>query len=73
MMGQLGKVLLFVGLALAGVGAVLWVAAALGLRRLPGDFIWRGQGWSVIVPVGTCVAVSVVLTLLLWLWQWWQR
>jgi multisubunit Na+/H+ antiporter MnhG subunit len=71
-MEQVGKILLLVGLGLAAVGLVLWGLSAVGLRRLPGDFLWRLDGVTVIVPIGTCLALSVLLTLAMWLWQWWR-
>jgi len=73
MMGQIGKLMLVAGLTLMIIGAGLWGLGALGVRRLPGDWVWRSGGMTVIVPLGTCVLISLVLTLGMWLWQWWQR
>jgi len=63
--GQLGKALLVVGLVLAGLGLVLLLAGRLGIGRLPGDVVWRGDGWTVYVPLGWMVLLSVLLTLVL--------
>jgi hypothetical protein len=67
-MHDLGRTLIFLGLFLAIAGSVL-----LGLNRLhlpfgrrPGDFNWRGRGWSVSFPLATSILVSIVLSLLLW-------
>ena len=65
MTGQLGKALLVVGLVLAGLGLVLLLAGRLGIGRLPGDVVWRGDGWTVYVPLGWMVLLSVLLTLVL--------
>ncbi len=65
MIGQLGRVLLLVGLAMAALGLVLILAGRLGLGRLPGDIVWRGEGWTVYVPLGWMILLSVLLTVLL--------
>jgi ribose/xylose/arabinose/galactoside ABC-type transport system permease subunit len=67
-MPDLGRILIFLGLLLVVAGLVV-----LGLNRLnipldhlPGDFHWRGRGWSVSFPLVTCLVISVLLSLLLW-------
>jgi ribose/xylose/arabinose/galactoside ABC-type transport system permease subunit len=60
-MPDLGRIFIFLGLLLVVVGVVI-----LGLGRLPGDFNWRGKGWSVSFPLATSILISVVLTVLLW-------
>lgn len=62
--GDIGRVLVGVGLVLAVVGVVLLVAGRLGLGRLPGDFR-AGGNVRVYVPLGTCLLVSVVATIVL--------
>jgi Protein of unknown function (DUF2905) len=67
-MSDLGRILVFLGLALVVVGLVVIALTRLNLPlgRLPGDFNWRGRGWSVSFPLGTSILLSVVLSLLLW-------
>lgn len=62
---QLGRVLLVVGLVVAGVGLLLLLADEVGLGRLPGDLVWEGENWTVYVPLGWMVLLSVLLTLVL--------
>lgn len=62
---QLGRFLLWAGLAVAGLGVVLLLAGKLGIDRLPGDLVWRGENWTVYVPLGWMILLSVVLTILL--------
>ena len=59
----MGKVLILVGLVLAGIGAALTLGFPLG--RLPGDFVLRRSGMTVFVPLASSLLVSVVLSLLL--------
>jgi membrane protein implicated in regulation of membrane protease activity len=64
-MAQLGKMLLFGGLVLAGTGLLLILGERLGLGRLPGDLIWKRRNTTVYFPWVTSLIVSVVLTVLL--------
>ena len=67
-MHDLGRTLIFLGVFLAVVGIVIigLNRLHLPLGRLPGDFNWRGRGWSVSLPLATSILISIVLTLLLW-------
>jgi hypothetical protein len=67
-MPDLGRTLIFLGLLLVVVGVVILGLSRLNLPlgRLPGDFNWRGRGWSVSLPLGTSILISVLLSVLLW-------
>jgi len=68
-MVELGKALLGLGLLLALVGAILLVAAKIGLPlgRLPGDISYKSKSVSVYFPLGMSILVSVVLTVIFYL------
>ena len=59
----MGKLLLIVGLIIAGVG--LLMMAGLPIGRLPGDFTFKRGNTTVHIPVMTSILASVILTLLL--------
>lgn len=65
--GNLGKWIVFTGLFLVAVGAIVWAVAKLGLPlgQLPGDVHVKGDRSSFYFPIVTCIVVSVVLTILL--------
>ena len=67
-MSDLGRILIFVGLLLVVAGLVVVALGRLNLPigRLPGDFSWRGRGWSVSFPLASSIVLSVVLSLILW-------
>jgi hypothetical protein len=67
-MPGLGRAFIFLGFILVVVGVVILAFNRfnLPLGRLPGDFNWRGRGWSVSFPLATSILVSVLLSLLLW-------
>ena len=62
---ELGKLLLVVGVVLAGAGALLLFGARLPFRlgRLPGDVSYQGRHGSFYFPIVTCILVSLALTL----------
>lgn len=66
---ELGRVLVVIGLVLAGIGALLFVGAKLPFRlgRLPGDIAYQGKHGVFYFPIVTCVLLSLVLTLLFWI------
>lgn len=68
-MSDLGRILIFFGIVLviAGLAVIVLARLHLPLGRLPGDFTWRGRGWSVSFPVVTCILLSIILSLVLWL------
>jgi hypothetical protein len=67
-MPGLGRTFIFLGFILVVVGVVILAFDRfnLPLGRLPGDFNWRGRGWSVSFPLATSILVSVLLSILLW-------
>jgi hypothetical protein len=59
----MAKLLIVLGLAIAAIGAAMWLGLPLG--RLPGDVVVRRGAFSFYFPLTTCVLVSVGLTVLL--------
>jgi hypothetical protein len=74
-MTEFGKLLIGLGLAVAGVGVLFFFAgrANLPLGRLPGDMVYRGKNTTIYLPVATSVVVSVVLTIVLWVVGKWRK
>ena len=63
----IGRILLVIGLVIAGIGLVLVFAGKIPwFGRLPGDFFWRGKNVSFYFPLTTSILVSLILTLILW-------
>jgi hypothetical protein len=67
-MHDIGRVFIFIGLLLMAVGVVILGIDRLHLPlgRLPGDFHWRGRGWSISFPLATSILVSILLSAFLW-------
>jgi hypothetical protein len=65
----LGKLFIFLGVMMAGLGAVLYFGGRLPFRlgQLPGDIVYRGRNTTLYVPIVTCLLLSAVITLLSWL------
>jgi hypothetical protein len=64
---HLGKLLIVIGLLIAGIGCVLLIAGKIPwLGRLPGDIFYRGKNVSFYFPLMTSLIVSVILSLIFW-------
>jgi hypothetical protein len=61
-MQDLGKLLVVAGLALAAVGAFLWLGKGF---RLPGDIVLERGNFTFAFPIVTCLVLSIALTILL--------
>lgn len=61
-MDTVGRSLVFFGVVIAVVGAVLMVTGRLGL---PGDITVRRGGFTLYAPLGTSILISIVLTVAL--------
>ncbi len=69
---NIGKVLLFIGGAIALAGFVLLVLGKTGLGRLPGDLIIKRENLTVYIPITTMLLVSILISLLLYLFSKWR-
>jgi hypothetical protein len=58
----MGRLLLVIGLVIAAVGAAISLGLPLG--RLPGDLVIRREGFTLYLPITTCIVVSLALTLI---------
>jgi hypothetical protein len=58
----MGKTLVLLGLALAGLGLLIMMGVPLG--RLPGDFAVRRGNFSFYFPLATSIILSIILTLI---------
>jgi hypothetical protein len=70
-MGDLGKILIYLGGAVVVLGVVLVLLGKTGLPlgRLPGDMVYRGRHTTVFFPLATCIVLSVVLSVVMYLIQ----
>ena len=59
----LGKTLVLIGLAIAGLGLLIMAGVPIG--RLPGDFYVKRGSFSFYFPLATSIILSILLTLLL--------
>jgi hypothetical protein len=59
----MGKVLVFLGVAIAGVGLLMMLGLPIG--RLPGDIAVKRDNFSFYFPITTSIILSIILTLIL--------
>jgi len=67
-MGDLGRMLVFIGGLLLVFGLVLILAGKVNLPigRLPGDIVYRGKNTTFYFPLVTSLVLSVILSLVLY-------
>lgn len=67
-MGDLGRMLVFLGGLLLVVGVILILAGKMSLPigRLPGDIVYRGKSTTFYFPLMTSILLSVILSLVLY-------
>ena len=67
---NLGRMLILAGLALVGLGVIVWLASRFTpFARLPGDIVFRRGNFTFYFPVVTSILLSIVLTLVMWLFS----
>jgi hypothetical protein len=59
----MGRLLLFVGLAIAALG--LLIMAGFPAGRLPGDIVYRRGNFTFSFPIVTSILLSILLTVVL--------
>ena len=59
----MAKLLVIVGLVIAGLGLLMMLGLPFG--KLPGDLSYRRGNFSFHFPLATSIIVSIILTLLL--------
>ena len=67
MICAMGRLLVLIGLVVAGIGALIVLGVPFG--RLPGDIVVRRGPVTFYLPIATCIIISVVLTLVLALFR----
>ncbi len=56
----MGQFLVLIGLLIVAVGVAIMFGLPLG--RLPGDIVIRRNGFTLYLPIATCILISVLLT-----------
>ncbi len=67
-MNDFGKLLVIVGLVMAGVGLLIWLGVGKNwLGKLPGDIHYTKGNFNFYFPLATSLLISAILTFLFWL------
>ena len=67
---SLGKVLIIIGVVIAGIGIILVLTPKVPwLGKLPGDILIKKDNFRFYFPVTTCIIISIILTLLFYLFR----
>ncbi|GGC96063.1 DUF2905 domain-containing protein [Aquisalinus flavus] len=63
------KLLIIAGIVLVLAGLLWPWLSRLGLGRLPGDIVFRGENTQVYFPIVTCLILSALLSFAFWLFN----
>ena len=63
----MARILITVGLVLLVAGLAWPYLSRLGLGRLPGDIVIRGEHGGFYFPIVTCILISLILSGIFWL------
>jgi hypothetical protein len=74
-LSTLGKWIVLLGLGLAAVGMMVWLAGKIGVPfgSLPDDIKLDRPGFSLHFPLATGIIISIVITVLLNVLLWFFR
>jgi low affinity Fe/Cu permease len=63
---SLGRMLIYIGVVMVLIGGFfILVARVPWFGKLPGDIVYRRDGFSLYIPFATMILVSLMLTLLM--------
>ena len=72
-MDHLARTIMIVGLALFAVGFFLQLFPSIPfLGKLPGDLRIDKPGFTLYIPITTCLLISAILSGLLWILSRWR-
>lgn len=70
MAGDIGKIIIFIGLLLVVIGFIFMLGSKLPfIGKLPGDIATERKNYSFYFPVTTCIIISIILSFILWLFN----
>jgi hypothetical protein len=63
---SLGRMILYIGVVLVLIGGFFILLGKVPwFGRLPGDIVYRREGFTVFIPITTMILVSLILTILM--------
>ena len=68
---EIGKLLIFFGLVLIGIGLLLLFGDKLPLKlgHLPGDIVYERENFKFYFPWVSCLVISIALSLIFYFWR----
>ena len=62
---DIGRILVVVGLLIAGVGLLAVLGFRIPFGNLPGDVRIEGENSSIVIPITSMIVISIILTVVL--------
>ncbi|MCL4378854.1 MAG: DUF2905 domain-containing protein [Actinobacteria bacterium] len=65
-LGNIAKILIFIGIGIAITGGILFLLAKIPVfGKLPGDIVVKRENFTFYFPLATSIIVSIILTIIL--------
>ena len=65
-MGDIGKLIISIGIILIIAGILLTVAGKIpGIGKLPGDILIKKENFSFYFPLTTCILISIFISVVM--------
>lgn len=63
-MGSIGRLIIYLGIALIIIGLIITLGSRIGLGRLPGDIFIKKGNATFYFPILTCIVISILLSVI---------
>lgn len=64
-LGHIAKILIFVGIAIAVLGGILFLLAKVPfIGKLPGDIVIKKENFTFYFPLATSIVASIILSII---------
>ncbi len=62
----MNKTIIAIGLIIVAIGVMWPLLSKLSLGRLPGDIVFKKDGFGFYFPITTMIIVSIILSVIIW-------
>lgn len=65
----MNKIVITIGIILVIIGVLWSYLAKIPIGKLPGDIVFKKDGFSFYFPITTMIIISIVLSVIVWFFR----
>lgn len=65
----MNRTIIIIGLIIIIIGLAWPILSKLPFGKLPGDFIYKKEGFSFYFPISTMIVVSIIVTVIFYIFR----